>query len=57
MATGWQNIDGAWYYLNGSGAMVTGWMKDGAAWYYLEPNGMMVTGKKDDWRTDLQLQG
>lgn len=42
MATGWQLVDGRWYYLNPSaegtqGAMVTGWQKIGEKWYYLNP--------------------
>ena len=27
MATGWAQVDGRWYYFNGSGAMQTGWLK------------------------------
>ena len=25
--TGWQKVDGTWYYLKSSGAMATGWEK------------------------------
>lgn len=43
MATGWVKVDGKWYLLNGSGAMLTGWQKQGA-WYYLTSSGAMKTG-------------
>ncbi|WP_034449497.1 leucine-rich repeat protein [Butyrivibrio sp. AE2032] len=44
--TGWQKIDGSWYYLDPStGAMLTGWQKSGSSWYYMDPNtGIMKTG-------------
>ena len=36
-------MDGAWYYLSGSGAMKTGWLKQNGVWYYLLPEtGAMV---------------
>ncbi|WP_374221163.1 hypothetical protein [Bacillus cereus group sp. N31] len=35
MATGWQSLGGAWYYLHSEGAMVTGWQSIGGKWYYL----------------------
>ena len=44
LATGWQKVDGVWYYLDGSGAMQTGWLQDGGTWYYLNSSGAMVTG-------------
>lgn len=44
MATGWQKIDGSWYYFNASGAMQTGWINLGGTWYYLSGSGAMVTG-------------
>ena len=34
---GWINLDGTWYYAQGSGAFATGWLKDGSTWYYLNP--------------------
>lgn len=42
--TGWQKVDGYWYYLeptagDGQGAMVTGWRKVDGSWYYLKPAG------------------
>lgn len=45
----WQYVDGNWYYLGSTGAMVTGWFYDGTHWYYLNPvsngtKGAMMTG-------------
>ena len=45
MRTGWQKIDGQWYYLQESGAMCTGWLQNGNSWYYLGSSGAMAT----DW--------
>ena len=42
--TGWQKINGTWYYYNANGNAVKGWVKDGGAWYYLKSNGAMATG-------------
>lgn len=39
---GWQVIGGAWYYLDGSGAMHTGWIRLGETWYYLTASGAMA---------------
>ena len=44
--TGWQKIDGVWYYFNSSGIMQTGWQKIGGVWYYMNASGAMQTG----WR-------
>ena len=42
---GWINLDGTWYYAQGSGAFATGWLKDGSTWYYLNPETCaMMTG-------------
>ena len=39
MLTGWQQIDGIWYYLDGNGAMAAGkWVGD----YYLTESGAMA---------------
>lgn len=43
-ATGWKNIDGAWYYFNDNGTMYIGWLKDNNKWYKLSESGSMVTG-------------
>ena len=34
MATGFINLNGAYYYLNNSGSMVTGWQYLQNSWYY-----------------------
>ena len=40
MLTGWQVINGNWYYFNGSGAMVkNAWVGN----YYLQNDGTMAT--------------
>lgn len=50
MMTGWQFINGKWYYLteteNGMGAMTTGWHQDNASgiWYFMGADGAMLTG-------------
>lgn len=45
MKTGWQKIDGKWYFLNPNGAMRTGgWFNQGYVWYYLNGNGSMAEG-------------
>ena len=40
MLEGWffDNTDGKWYYLDGSGAMVVGWQNIGGKWYYFTVN-------------------
>ncbi len=43
--TGWQQIEGAWYYFAQSGVAQTGWAKIKGKWYYLDPvDGKMATG-------------
>ena len=44
MATGWQKVNGLWYYMNKSGAMQTGWRLVDDTWYYMNPSGAMLTG-------------
>ena len=43
MKTGWQKIDGAWYYFANSGAMKTGWLDYAGKKYYLQSSGAMAT--------------
>ena len=42
--TGWQYIDGNWYYYSAEGEMQTGWLYDGGKWYFLKSDGVMATG-------------
>lgn len=42
--TGWQNVNGTWYFMNGSGIMQTGWVLSNDKWYYMNANGSMATG-------------
>ena len=42
--TGWQNVNGTWYFMNGSGIMQTGWVLSNGKWYYMNANGSMATG-------------
>jgi hypothetical protein len=50
--SGWEHIDGEWYYFDAEGWMVTGWVEWGGWWYYLSewtdgpaaPEGHMVKG-------------
>ena len=43
MKTGWQKVNGNWYYLNGSGAALTGWQQIGGSWYYFENDHVLVS--------------
>lgn len=44
MKTGWQQINGAWYYFWGGGSMATRWLEDNGYWYYLDAtHGYMKT--------------
>jgi uncharacterized protein YkwD len=44
MQTGWQKLDGVWYYFKASGAMQTGWAKIDGSWYLFNGGGAMKTG-------------
>ncbi len=47
MVTGWQQVDGGYYYFHTDGKMLTGWLSDGTNSYYMDPaNGRMSTGWK-----------
>ena len=37
MATGWREMDGAWYYFDGSGRMAVGITEVNGLHYYLDP--------------------
>jgi hypothetical protein len=61
VATGWKEINGAWYNFDSDGKMKTGWVKDtDGKWYNLAPSGEMRTGWVQDsngkWY-DLALSG
>lgn len=44
MKTGWNQINGAWYYLMPvSGEMKTGWVQTDGQWRYLSTDGKMLT--------------
>ena len=42
--TGWQKIDGKWYYYSNDGVVQTGWQKISKKWYYFGTDGVMRTG-------------
>ena len=51
MVTGWQMIDGSWYFFRDEGAKITnGWTQDRGKWYFLGPDGVMQTGWVDGGR-------
>ena len=42
--TGWNEIDGNWYYYDSKGVPVTGWFTTGRYWYFTNEDGIMQTG-------------
>lgn len=50
--TGWQQIDGKWYYLDVDGVMLSGWQQFGGCWYYLGDAG--DGARKTGWQ---QIKG
>ena len=42
--TGWQTIDGKWYYLKADGRMASEWLQDNGKWYYLLDGAMSPDG-------------
>ena len=44
LKTGWQFIEGKWYYYNSNGNKTTGWQYVGGKWYYMNSGGAMTTG-------------
>lgn len=42
--TGWQKIDGIWYFFDSNGVMKTNWQKIDGKWYFFQPSGAMHTG-------------
>jgi len=47
-STGWESIDGSWYYFGSNGYMKTGWADDNGTWYFMQPSGAMQTGWIND---------
>lgn len=43
LLTGWQKVEGLWYFLNPNGVMAIGWIKDKEKWYYLNEKGVMLS--------------
>ena len=44
MLTGWQRVNGYWYYFNSVGAMQTGWLLKNGKYYFLNTDGTMAYG-------------
>lgn len=42
--TGWQYVNGNWYYYNSNGTVATGWQFIDNSWYYLNSDGTMAKG-------------
>ncbi|WP_270213687.1 M14 family zinc carboxypeptidase [Clostridium perfringens] len=42
--SGWQEIEGNWYYFNSNGNMKTGWEEINGYWYYFNNGGVMQAG-------------
>lgn len=54
IATGWNKINGQWYYMDSNGEIKTGWIKDNNNWYFLYDNGVMAldTVTPDGYKVD-----
>ena len=58
MVTGWQMIDGRWYYFREGGSKVAnGWAKYKDEWYYFNAEGVMQTGWVDGDRYYCKASG
>lgn len=44
-STGWDMIDGNWYYFDSDGMMEIGWINDNGKWYYLNNSGSLDDSK------------
>lgn len=55
MVTGWNQVNGVWYYFDGNGAMAANrWIETNGMWYYVDNNGSLFTGgtTPDGYRVD-----
>ncbi|MVX63099.1 hypothetical protein GKZ28_05225 [Clostridium chromiireducens] len=42
--SGWEQVNGTWYYYDANGQKKTGWVEDSGNWYYLNNDGSMAIG-------------
>lgn len=54
--TGWQKVNGKWYYLGTDGIMKTGWQIIDHKWYKLDGSGAMVEGWLKEGNTWYYLE-
>ncbi|NFO04607.1 N-acetylmuramoyl-L-alanine amidase family protein [Clostridium botulinum] len=50
--TGWQKVEGNWYYFDDFGVMQKDWVNSNGKWYYLSDDGVLTTGwvkSKGNW--------
>ena len=55
--TGWQQVEGKWYFFGQDNLMKKWWVKDNGTWYYLNGSGEMQTGWLQDNGTWYYLEG
>ena len=57
LVTGWQQVEGKWYFFGQDNLMKKWWVKDNGTWYYLNGSGEMETGWLQDNGTWYYLEG
>ena len=57
LVTGWQQVEGKWYFFGQDNLMKKWWVKDNGTWYYLNGSGEMQTGWLQDNGTWYYLEG